>query len=450
MGSFGTGPFDNDSALDFLEEFLDVESPIRSVRAALARLDEDCYHEIDDVYQAWAACELVAIVSSGGKGYDVDDLQYEAASRLRPNKKLVDLCLKTLSKILDKNSELSDLVDNGQRSFLESSLRQTNAHLKQGLALDKFPRLKVPKIKAIQAYAVASGEKWFIALYDHTRMVVLDAAYDQRPKGVEQIDSDDMAILFNCRYLGSLDEFAFLGRLRPAKTLTESNAFVTLIGRACSSSSDSGNFETSYWLNRGQKYTRHHYEDVREYPFCPELLPEQFAEMIEDYVATGTLRLPPVPTPTELRNKFIERCRGEWERYLDGDGGGPFSFPYLYRIDIAPYALPWIKIHLRTDWTNTGMCLPDDLMRYFLAGLVAASIGAYAESEVPASLLPILQPLRPHIGDSEIRSAIHILSCVLDEASVIPHMLRDDPPRRTEFLSQAYELREGLAATLTR
>ncbi len=448
MGTFGAGPFDNDSALDFIDEFLDVESPIRSIRAVLARLDEDCYHEIDDVYQAWAACELVAIVSSGGEAYDADDLHYEAASRLRPNRKLVDQCLKTLSHILDENSELSDLVDAEQRIDVEANLAQTNAHLKQGLALDKFPRLKVPKIKAMQAYAVAAGGRWVVALYDYSNLIVLDAVYDQQPESVEQIPIDDMAILFNCRYLGPVDDFAALGRLRPSEALTESNAFVTIIRFACTSSSDLGNFETNYWLNRGRQVTEHHYDDVREYPFCPQLSPEQFTELIEDYVASGRLGLPPVPTPTELRDEFIEGCQGEWARYLDGDGGGPFSFPYLYASDISPFVLFWIKNHLPTDWTNTGMCLPDDLRRYFLAGVVAASVGVYAESGVPESLVPMLEPLRAQIGRSEIGGAIHILSCVLDEASVIPHILRDDPARRTEFLSQANALREALTAML--
>ncbi len=177
-------------------------------------------------------------------------------------------------------------------------------------------------------------------------------------------------------------------------------------------------------------------------------MPKQFAELIEDYAANGTLGLPPVPTPTELRDEFVGGCQREWARYLDGDGGGPFSFPYLYASDISNYILPWIKIHLRTDWTNTGMCLPDDLHRYFLTGVVAASIGAYAENETPETLVPILGSLRAQIGHSEISGAIHVLSCVLDEASVIPHVLRDDPPRRTSFLDQARALRDALTATL--
>ncbi len=135
---------------------------------------------LDEVYQAWAACELVSIASGGGEGYDADDLHYEAAARLRPNRKLVDQCLKTLAHILDDNSELSDLVDAEQRIGVETNLAQTSARLKQGLALDKFPRLKVPKIKAMHAYAVAAGGKWFVALYDYSNLIVLDAVYDQQ------------------------------------------------------------------------------------------------------------------------------------------------------------------------------------------------------------------------------------------------------------------------------
>ncbi len=448
MGVSGLGPFDNDCALDFVDEFIEVGSPIRSIRAALARLDEDCYHQNDEVYQAWAACELVAIVLSGGEGYDADDPQYEAASRLRPNKKLVDQCLTTLTHILDKNSELSDLVDAEQRVGVESNLEQTRARLEQGLVLDKFPRLKVPKIKAMQAYAVATGGKWIVALYDYSNLIVLDAVYDQKPESVEQIPLGHMAVLFNCRYLGPIDDFAGLGRLRPAEALTESNEYVTIIRHACSSSSDMASFETNYWLNRGRQFTQQHYDDVREYPFGPEFLPDQFAEAVEDFVASGTLELPPVPTPTELRDEFLERCQSEWARYLEGDGGGPFSFPRLYELDVSNYIVPWIKLHLRTNWTNSGMCLPDDLFRYFLAGVVAASIGACAESEVPESLVPILKPLRAHIGHPEISSAIHILSCVLDEASVIPRVLRNDPPRRVAFLNWANALRDALTATL--
>jgi hypothetical protein len=448
MGVFDLGAFDNDCALDFIDDFLDVESPVRSIRAALARLDQDCYHQNDEVYQAWAACELVAIVSSGGEGYDVDDPQYEAAARLRPNRELVAQCLKTLTHILDENSELSDLVDAEQRVGVEAALAQTRARLEKGLALDKFPRLKVPKIKAMQVYAVAAAGKWIVALYDYSNLFVLDAVYDRAPESVEQIPMDDMTILFNCRFMGSVDDFSGLGRLRPPEALTETNEYVTVIRCACSSSSDMVDFETNYWLNRGRKFTQQHYDDVREYPYCPEILPDRFAALVEEYVASGTLEFPPVPTPTELRDEFLESCQSEWARHLEGDGAGPFSFPHLFEMDVSYFMLPWIKLHLRTTWTNAGMCLRDDLFRYFLAGVVAASVGAYAESDVPESLVPILEPLTEHIGNPEITGAIHVLSCVLKESSVIPHVLRYDPPRRMAFLNQASSLRDALTATL--
>ena len=74
---------------------------------------------------------------------------------------------------------------------------------------------------------------------------------------------------------GSVDDFAGLGRLCPPEALTKTNEYVTIIRYACSSSSDMGDFETNYWLNRGQKFTQQHYDDVREYPFL--IKPMRFA-----------------------------------------------------------------------------------------------------------------------------------------------------------------------------
>lgn len=449
MGFSGFGPFDNDSALDFVDEFLEVESPAGSIRTSLVPLGKDCYHDIDEVCHAWAACELVAIATSGGEGYDPDDLYYEAASRLRPNKKLVDQCLNTLTHILDGNSELSELVDAKDRVGVEANLALIRARLKQGLALNKFPRLKVPKIKALRAYAVAAGGKWIVALHDWTTLIVLSAVYDRQPESAEDISMENASILFSCRYMGSVDNFAALGRLRPTEAFTESHVFVTTVRYSCSSSSDMGNFETNYRLDRGGNGTYHSYDDVRKYPFCAVLSAEQFAELLTDYIANASIELPPVPTPTELRDEFVEGCREVWAPYLDGDGGGPFSFPRLYANDVSLYVLSWIKNFLSTNWTNSGMCLPDDLNHYFLTGMVAACVGAYAERDVPEVLVPLLEPLRAQISHADVSGAIHILSCVLDEASVIPHVLQEDPLRRAAFLDQANALRDALTATLS-
>ena len=81
MGTWGFEPLENDSALDFVDEFLDVESPAGTIRSALKALNKDGYHDIDVVAHAWAACELVAIASTGGDGFDPDDVPYEAAAR---------------------------------------------------------------------------------------------------------------------------------------------------------------------------------------------------------------------------------------------------------------------------------------------------------------------------------------------------------------------------------
>lgn len=448
MGVSGLGPFDNDSAIDFVDEFIETASPAGSIRAALAPLKEDRYHEIDEVCHAWAACELVAIAASAGEGYDTDDACYEAAARLRPNRKLIGECLNALPRILDDDSELSELVDAELREVVDANVAGTRVRLERGLTVDGFPRLKVPKIRALQVYAVPVSGKWMLVLYDYTLLHVLDTVYDEQPANLDDISTGGATVLFNCHHMEGMDDFTALGRLRPEGALIESYSFVTISRWSCSSSSDMGNFETSYRLNRGGKFEEFSHEDVRDYPFCPDLLPEKFAELLGRHVAGRAVELPPLPTPAELRDEFMDRCKEKWAPYLAGDGGGPFSFPHVYHYDVSPYVRYWIKELMSTDWVNKGMCLPDDLWKYFMTGCVGACVGAYPEDKIPEDLLPLLEPLRAQVTDSDIRAAVHTLSCILDETSVIPHVLQDDPPRRATFLAEAGALRNALAASL--
>lgn len=448
MGTWGFEPLENDSGLDFIEEFLDVESPAGTIRSALAALNKDGYHDIDVVAHAWAACELVAIASTGGDGYDPDDVAYEAAARLRPNKKLIGQCLDVLPSILSEDSELSELVDGENRSEAEDSLARTRGRLEAALKRDKFPRLKVPKIRAVRAYTVPAGNKWMVALSDYVHLTVLDAILDEKPGSIEEVTASDSEVLFRCRYMGAVDELDALGRFRPSGSLAELRGFVTVSGHGCMSDSNVGDFKTMYWLDLGTNSSQLSYEEAKNHTYCPELMPEVLLATLRIYATTGTLELPSLPSPDELRSEFLERCREDWAPFLEGDGGGPFSFPRVYAYDMARYVQYMINYHLRPDWSNAGMCLPDDLHKYFLAGVVAAFVGAYPKASVPESLRPVVGSLGKSISRRTVGATIHILSCLLDEASVIPHVLQEDPPRRDDFLEQAGRMRSELKSKL--
>ena len=63
MGAWGPGPFDNDSALDFLADVLNGEGSWESVTGiltAIAEADDDAYVDVDDASGALVAAELVA------------------------------------------------------------------------------------------------------------------------------------------------------------------------------------------------------------------------------------------------------------------------------------------------------------------------------------------------------------------------------------------------------
>ena len=448
MGTWGFEPLENDSALDFIDEFLEVESPAAAVRSALKALNMDGYHDIDVVAHAWAACELVAIASTGGDGHDPDDVPYEAAARLRPNKKLIGQCLDALPRVFDDESELSDLVEDEQRADVEQAIASTRRRLEGALELDKYPRLKVPKIKALHAYAIPAGDRWMVALSDYVRLAVLDIILDEKPDSLEELSLNEAAVLFRCRYMGAIDELDRLGRFRPAASLAEPNGFVIITRHGCMSGSDTGSFETSYLLELNKKWTQLHYEDARNYSYCPELMPDVLRSTLLAYAATGKLELPALPTPAELRDEFLAGCSEEWSPYLEGDGGGPFSFPRVYAFDMSRYLQFSINFHMRKGWTNAGMCLPDDLNMYFLAGMVAACVGAYPEADVPDSLRPLVGELRKNIDRRIAAGAVDVLSHLLDEASVIPHTLQEDPPRRADFFAQASRMRSLLEAKL--
>ena len=60
MGTWGFEPMENDSALDFIDEFLEVESPAGVIRSALKALNKDDKRQMDQVVRVlvWTPTSL--------------------------------------------------------------------------------------------------------------------------------------------------------------------------------------------------------------------------------------------------------------------------------------------------------------------------------------------------------------------------------------------------------
>lgn len=77
MGAWGPGPFDNDSALDFLADVLITEEgwdTVTGLLTAVAEADDDAYVDVDDASGTLVAAELVAARHGKPLEYTPDDV----------------------------------------------------------------------------------------------------------------------------------------------------------------------------------------------------------------------------------------------------------------------------------------------------------------------------------------------------------------------------------------
>ena len=116
MGAWGHRNFENDSAMDFVGDFLESPTEV-SISDSLsfvidARAEEE-YIEVDEASAALAAAEIVAAII----GRAASDLPKELAAAIgkmsfEPNQKLINRARKAVTVIL-RESELQELWGEG-------------------------------------------------------------------------------------------------------------------------------------------------------------------------------------------------------------------------------------------------------------------------------------------------------------------------------------------------
>src|SRR5262245_16207801 len=198
MGTWGSGPFDNDAAADFLAEA--EASPARFVSKKLRGIAEaptGTYVDVDDGGAAWAACEIVALAFGYGDASALDDSVLEIVGKVRPKEDHRLLALKVLPRLADPaTSELAALRHEGNdgAQFDESlsQLRERLESAKKGLR--HLPKPKTGDVIVLKAAAdskelivvqvVGSGE---VAVFEGTcadERKALDALNTRRARRV--------------------------------------------------------------------------------------------------------------------------------------------------------------------------------------------------------------------------------------------------------------------------
>ena len=167
MGTWGHGPFESDSAAEFLDEA--EESPARAVSrilTAIRKAPPGAYLDVDDGAPAWAACELVALAFGRGDTPTLSGNVMALVARLKPQEKHRMVALAVLDRIADPTtSELAGLWHEGSDGpRFDAALSDLRARLEAAsagaVALAK-PRV----IKAGEVFALpVTASSWEVVV----------------------------------------------------------------------------------------------------------------------------------------------------------------------------------------------------------------------------------------------------------------------------------------------
>ena len=125
MGSWGTGSFENDCALDWVLEVLETDDLSFIEQTFLEALDEkNEYLDVDLGCNVLAAAEVIAFLVSRDDSSPVPDIpslkKWISRHRFSVPDELVQLCLLALERTLGDDSELVDLWEEaGPESMAE-------------------------------------------------------------------------------------------------------------------------------------------------------------------------------------------------------------------------------------------------------------------------------------------------------------------------------------------
>ncbi len=125
MGTWGTGYFEDDSALDFIADVEDSNNPKLKIKAALKAVLEADYIDSDDATAAIVAGTYIDSQVNGTKFGTTDredPLEVDTFSAKNPSVSLADLkadAVVALKKIITDNSELHELWMENEEDYPE-------------------------------------------------------------------------------------------------------------------------------------------------------------------------------------------------------------------------------------------------------------------------------------------------------------------------------------------
>ncbi|QUL37136.1 DUF4259 domain-containing protein [Erythrobacter sp. JK5] len=128
MGAWGTGPFENDSALDFVHEVNGADVLVRAFEAA-----NTDYIDVDEASAIVVAAECVAALKGFAHPDLPEDLAAQIAGFAEPDAELIALARGSLEAVMD-DSELVELWNEGEPNEESNRFHAEMAGLAERLA----------------------------------------------------------------------------------------------------------------------------------------------------------------------------------------------------------------------------------------------------------------------------------------------------------------------------
>lgn len=172
MGTFGHGPFDNDDALDLVDEFRD---PVRRLRAALKDAQGD-YVQADVGARAWAAAEVVALCFGRGELTEIPPGVAELLLEVKPSEKFRVLALRAVERLRAEGSEMAELW--AEAEALDDHHARLD-ELRSRLVEAAAGAIPITKPKKGDVLALRHEARWFaVQVISHREVVVFEGEVD--------------------------------------------------------------------------------------------------------------------------------------------------------------------------------------------------------------------------------------------------------------------------------
>lgn len=400
MGAFGTGPFDNDDALDLLGEC--VDSPTRTLRAALQAVQGD-YVEVDVGGRAWAAAEIVALAFGRGELTDLPSSAAELVLRIKPNDALRALALRAIERLGREGSELAELW---AETPDDESFRARLEDLRGRLVDAAAGPTAISKPKKGDVLALVHDGFVFAAQTISAReVVVFEGALTEADGDLRALTGRaghrvavQPSVVLGARVLGSAPiARAFRGTKQYVR-VDEFSVQIYGVGPVRARELD--------WVG---------FDEVRDLDVCQEHDRVELAA-----IAHGERRPLRAPSPEQRLASLRERMADVWARERERLAPHPLGSPVALRCLFGPFRTPADKLVMQWSSRVLGHTPPfttledakspwptswqEDRDAFAFAGLVALWVEGFGRDVWPSDL-PIPDPPQPALLPEAVQSA---------------------------------------------